>query len=81
MGRRSFGAVSDCAPRSVRLFRVKIDSTGYDEGGAYWGHGKPLYCAQGRHFQAFTRAHSRTLAAQQMGLTGGQLVAGLAFSS
>jgi len=32
------------APRSVRLFRVPLDSGGYDQGGAYWGHGAPIYC-------------------------------------
>ena len=29
----------------VRLFIVYLDSGGYDEGGAYWGIGDPLYCA------------------------------------
>jgi hypothetical protein len=33
------------APRSVRVFRVRINSGGYDDGGAYWGLGKPLFCA------------------------------------
>jgi hypothetical protein len=33
------------APDSLRftLRRVKLDSGGYDQGGAYWGMGKPLY--------------------------------------
>ena len=31
--------------RKVRLFRVRINSGGYDDGGAYWGLGQPLYCA------------------------------------
>jgi hypothetical protein len=26
---------------------VPIDSGGYDPGGAYWGHGAPLYCVEG----------------------------------
>jgi hypothetical protein len=54
----------DCAPRSVRLFRVRLDSGGYDDGGAYWGLGAPLWCAVcdagGRRF---TRAKSRADAA------------------
>ena len=33
------------APYKFRLFRVRLDSGGYDDGGAYWGHGEPLYCA------------------------------------
>lgn len=42
-----------------RLFRVPLDSGGYDQGGAYWGIGKPLYCALGEDFQDFTRASDR----------------------
>lgn len=30
-----------------RLVRMYLDSGGYDEGGAYWGHGDPLYRAFG----------------------------------
>jgi len=46
MGRRSYGTVGyEFAPRSVRLFRVNLDGGGYDDGGAYWGIGEPLYCA------------------------------------
>lgn len=49
--------------RSVRVFRVRINSGGYDDGGAYWGIGKPLYCAQcdegGRRFvRAYTRGQA-----------------------
>ena len=45
MGRSTTGTLSD-EPRSVSLFRVKLDSGGYDDGGAYWGLGPPsLYCA------------------------------------
>jgi len=53
------------APRSVRLFRVPLDSGGYDQGGAYWGHGAPIYCfaqppEQGQPCpRRFVRAHSR----------------------
>lgn len=31
--------------RRTRLFRVRLNSGGYDDGGAYWGIGLPLYCA------------------------------------
>ena len=30
----------------LRIYRVPIDSGGYDPGGAYWGHGAPLYCIE-----------------------------------
>lgn len=43
----------------VRLFKVEIDSQGYDMGGAYWGHGMPLYAAIGENFTYFTRSLSR----------------------
>lgn len=29
----------------VSLRRVRLDQGGYDQGGAYWGHGQPLFCA------------------------------------
>jgi hypothetical protein len=32
-------------PRKLYLQRVRLDSGGYDSGGAYWGHGAPLYVA------------------------------------
>lgn len=32
-------------PRKLYLQRVRLDSGGYDSGGAYWGHGEPLYVA------------------------------------
>ena len=30
---------------SVRLFRVNLCAGGYDDGGAYWGHGGAIYAA------------------------------------
>lgn len=57
------------APRSVSVFRVRLDRGGYDDGGAYWGIGQPLFCAQcdegGRQF---VRAHSRFHALQLLEL-------------
>lgn len=44
MGRRDSRGDGD-APYKMRLFKVKIDSQGYDDGGAYWGLGETLYCA------------------------------------
>lgn len=45
MGRCNRGLIQNCEPRTVRLFRVNLDSGGYDDGGAYWGTGDPIYCA------------------------------------
>jgi hypothetical protein len=51
----------------VSLFRVNLDSGGYDDGGAYWGFGQPLYCARGTDsFLIFTRAICRYKAAKKM---------------
>ena len=44
----------------VRLFRVKLDSGGYDDGGAYWGLGERLYCAtDDADFTHYLRAPDR----------------------
>ncbi len=36
---------SQLASEGVRLQRVRLDSGGYDQGGAYWGIGEPLWVA------------------------------------
>jgi len=66
-----YGAVMgrpQCMPPAVNLSkftlqRVRIDSGGYDQGGAYWGLGAPLYHAYaetgGNDVDMFFRAHSR----------------------
>ncbi len=56
--------------RSVRVFRVRINSQGYDDGGAYWGIGNPLFCAtDGRDYRMFTRADSRLCAIAEFRLS------------
>lgn len=51
----------------VRLFRVRLDAGGYDDGGAYWGLGPPLYCATDDYgFRMFTRAASREAAKREV---------------
>lgn len=42
----------------LHLERVKLDSGGYDKGGAYWGTGEPLFVAwdDSGEFQLFVRA-------------------------
>lgn len=63
MGRHTVGHL-DTSRRSVRLFRVRLDAGGYDDGGAYWGHGQPLWCAIDRDGDMqFTRALARNSAA------------------
>ena len=60
MGRHCFGQQHEVNRRSVRLFRVNLDSGGYDDGGVYWGIGQPLWCAtDGQDYCQFTRARSR----------------------
>lgn len=43
MGRRSIHAVTQAVPAKFHLARMSLDSGGYDAGGAYWGHGTPLW--------------------------------------
>ncbi|MBS4041670.1 MAG: hypothetical protein KGZ81_13865 [Flavobacteriales bacterium] len=66
---------------SVRLYRVKLNAGGYDDGGAYWGIGKPLFCFEQPdleqrdccgnlvHFRVFIRAESRLRALAQAGIS------------
>lgn len=59
MGRACFGTPAH-AENKIRVFRVALDSGGYDNGGAYWGHGAPLWCAtDGADYVQFARANSR----------------------
>lgn len=69
MGRVEFGSVKDLLPRSVRLFKVNIDHQGYDDGGAYWGTGQRLYCAEADEYRRFIRASTREDAAKKLRLT------------
>lgn len=55
--------------KTVRVFRVRLDSGGYDDGGAYWGHGQPIYCAtDGADYFATVRADSRLRAIVELDL-------------
>lgn len=64
MGRRNAPDL-DTTRGTVRLFKVKLDSGGYDDGGAYWGRSSlPVYCARDRNGDIQTvRASSREQAA------------------
>lgn len=66
MGRADTGATP---AQKVRVFRVKLDSGGYDDGGAYWGRSAPLWCAtDGADYRRFVRADSRLRACAELGL-------------
>lgn len=72
MGRREFHTDWDeLEPRSIHLFAVRLDSGGYDCGGAYWGlrrRGERLYCAtDGADYRKFIDAESRAAAAVKLG--------------
>lgn len=63
MGRACYGT-PEMVESKIRLFKVAINSGGYDDGGAYWGHGAPLYCAMDNadNYVQFIRAHNRNTA-------------------
>ena len=82
MGRISYGDITKAS--GIRLFKVNVDSGGYDDGGAYWGLGKPLYCAvaedtsesmqdEPTDARAFVRADSREDAMALLNLKPEQL--------
>lgn len=67
--------------RSIRCFKVNLDTGGYDDGGAYWGHGGgSLYCLDQPeqdqrdwfdrpvYFRVFVRASSRAEAMERAGV-------------
>lgn len=59
----------------VRLWPVYINSQGYDDNGAYWGLGDPLWCAEDESgdFRQFTRAESLAEACANLTLSPSQL--------
>lgn len=65
MGRRSAPSLGD----NITLFRVRMVDGDYDDGGAYWGGGEPLYCARDEDGdEQFTRARSYADAARKLGI-------------
>ena len=61
MGRQSNIATPE-APVRFRMERISLDSGGYDNGGAYWGWGDPLYFAYAEGNSMFVRGASREAA-------------------
>ena len=49
----------DAKPMSLR--KVRLDSGGYDSGGAYWGHGSTLwyYCDHSGSIDGYVRGRTR----------------------
>ena len=43
----------------VTIFKVVLDSGGYDSGGAYWGTPNNVYCIVAGHFRTYHRAKTR----------------------
>ena len=58
MGRRD-NVAEALDVKKLHLERVRLNSGGYDPGGAYWGLGAPLYVAWGDGQEMFFRAKDR----------------------
>ena len=69
MGRRD-NMTETNFPVKFHLERIRLDSGGYDNGGAYWGNGAPLYYAHGdgaeERQEVFLRAYNRDDAKKQL---------------
>ncbi len=64
MGRRS--DLSHNTTDKLHLNRVRLDSGGYDPGGAYWGGGTPLYRVENDEGeQRYLRARDREAAKKE----------------
>ena len=70
MGRHEYGIPDNCEPNSITVFKVNLDSGGYDDGGAYWGTPDNLYCAQDDddRYIHFVRAGSPSEAIAKLGI-------------
>jgi hypothetical protein len=67
MGRADSRIAGKC-----RLQRIHLNSGGYDSGGAYWGHGKPLWVAMDSDGgMLFCRANTRE---QAKGVIAGSML-------
>jgi len=72
MGRESVGPDDYFKQSSLQCFRVEMSGYGcYDDGGAYWGQGMPLYCVRdmatrGNEFARYIRASSRAKALEAL---------------
>lgn len=62
MGRRNDPGTTEALPGTLHVRRIKLDSGGYDQEGAYWGIGLPLWQLRGEEVSSFTRATTREIA-------------------
>lgn len=76
MGRQSFGEPPETG---IELFRVALVDGAYDDGGAYWGAGEPLWCARAEGYQDFCRAPDFTEAIELLGLEDWQVALSAAY--
>lgn len=80
MGRRDYVGGAPVGPVTVRL--IPLDEGGYDEGGAYWGLGDPLWnaCDEGGELDAFFRASSLPAAKRHVRVEFSDLDSPVAFT-
>ena len=73
LGRRSRRLNPESETPKFSLVRVRLDSGGYDSGGAYWGIGEPLWNAESdcgqvsEFFRASDRAAARAYIRREYG--------------
>lgn len=71
------GRISTLPPGGIsgraKLFRVRLDSGGYDDGGAYWGIGGLLYCLDALEGRAFFRIPREFLPCNEYGQHSGTI--------
>jgi hypothetical protein len=67
MGRGSAHSTEAQSPK-LRMARVRLDNGGYDNGGAYWGHGEPLYHVESENGEIdyFVRGYDRERAKREV---------------
>lgn len=59
MGRPNILPDNREAAIKLRMVKLRFVDHAYDQGGAYWGVGNPLYWAEGEDTRVFVRASSR----------------------
>lgn len=63
MGRFTGPDYLETSAGRLHLMRVRLNSGGYDAGGAYWGHGEPLFYVEDQDGNSqYLRASSREAA-------------------
>ena len=65
MGRPNLIPADASTVTKLHLIKLRFVDGDYDEGGAYWGAGLPIYWAYGDEVEAFFRARNRPDAKRQ----------------